>query len=72
MKSKINTNNVYAKQTHRDRKQTSRYQRGEGKDQGSQRWNEDIQTTMYKINDKYILRSTGNYRHYLAVTFNGV
>ena len=27
---------------------------------------------MYKINNKDVLYSTGNYSHYLLVTFNGV
>ena len=34
-------------------------------------WNEQIHTTIYKINNKDLLCSTGNYIQYLIITYNG-
>ena len=34
-------------------------------------WDEQIHTTLYKINNKDLLCSTGNYIQYLVVTYKG-
>ena len=60
------------KQTHRPRKQIYGYQRGKWKI-----WINDeseissLYSTMYKINNKGLLFSTGNYIQYLVTTCNG-
>ena len=33
-------------------------------------WDEQIHTTLYKINNKNLLCSTGNYIQYIAITCN--
>ena len=60
------------KQTHRCRKQTYGYQRGKwwGEDKLAV-WDQQIQTTIYKINNKVLLHSAGNYIQYLVITYNG-
>ena len=45
-----------------------------GKGEGRVRleaWEQQIQTTIYKINNKDLLYSTGNYIQYLAINRNG-
>ena len=60
------------KQTHRLRKQTYGYQRGKGVggDKLGVR-DQQIYTTIYKINNKDLLYSTGNYIQHLIKTYNG-
>ena len=59
------------KQTHRHRKQTYGYQRGKrrGRDILGV-WDSQRHTTIYKINNKDLLHSTGNYIQYLVITCN--
>ena len=60
------------KQTHRHSKQTYGYQRGRGRGRDKlEVWDQQIQTTIYKINNKVLLYSTGNYTQYLVVNYNG-
>ena len=59
------------KQTHRHREQTCGYQGGGGRDKLGV-WDQQIQTTTYKIdNNKVLLYSTGNYIQYLVMNYNG-
>ena len=65
--------NLFTKQknTHRHRKQTYGYQRGnQGRDKLGV-WDEHPYTAMYKINNKHLLYSTGNYIQYLVITSKG-
>ena len=60
------------KQTHRHRKQTYGYQRGRGWGRDKLGvWDYQIQTTIYKINNKVLLCSTGNYIQYPVLNHNG-
>ena len=34
-------------------------------------WDQHIHTTVYKINNKNLLYSTGNYIQYLAISYTG-
>ena len=43
------------------------YQRREGRGDKLWAWNKQIQTTLYKINNKDLLYSTGNYTQYLVM-----
>ena len=68
--------NLFTKQeqTHRHRKQTYGYQRGkeEGRRDKLGVWDQQIQTTIYKINNnKVLLYSIGNYIQYLVINYNG-
>ena len=65
--------NLFTKQknTHRYRKQTYGYQRGNwGRDKLGV-WDKHPYIAMYKINNKHLLYSTGNYIQYLVITSNG-
>ena len=59
------------KQTHRHRKQTWLLKgKGWGRDKlGVWEWH--IHTTIYKINNKELLYSTGNYTQYFEITYKG-
>ena len=57
------------KQTHRYREQTSGYQWGKRKGEGIKRYK--LLCIKY-ISNQAIVYNTGNYSHYLVVTFNGV
>ena len=59
------------KQTHRHRKQTM-VTKGErrGRDKLGV-WEQQIHTTIYKINNKDLLYSTGNYTQYFVITCMG-
>ena len=59
------------KQTHRHRKQTYDYQRGKGRKDKLGVWVQQIQTLVYKINNKFLLYSTGKYVQYLVINYNG-
>ena len=60
------------KQTHRHRKQTCGYQRGKGMGRDKLGvWDQQIQTTIYEINNKVLLYSTGNYIQYPVINHNG-
>ena len=68
--------NVYTEhqQTHRHRKQMYAYQRGEerGRDK-LEVWDEQIQTTIHKIDKQPdLLQSIGNYTQYLVIIYNGM
>ena len=70
---KKGTNELFTKQksTRRHTKQTYGYQRGKrGRDKLGIG---DLQicTTVYKINNKNLLITTGNYIQYLVITYNG-
>ena len=59
------------KQTHRPRKQTYGYQRGNvGGGNKLEVQDQQIQTTLHKINNKVLLYSTGNYIQYLTINYN--
>ena len=65
--------NLYTKQKwiHRHKKQIYGHQRGrEGEDKFGV-WDQQIYTTIYKINNKDLLYSTGNYIQHLIKTYNG-
>ena len=47
------------------------YQRGKGGRYKLGVWDQNIQTTIYKINNKVLLYSTGNYIQYLVIHYNG-
>jgi len=67
--------NIYTnqKQTHRYRKQTCGYQRGEVRGKGQIRgMGYQIQTTMYKTANKNVVYDTGNFGHHLVITYNGL
>ena len=53
------------KQTHRHRKQIYSYQKGKEGNDKLRGWE---YTTIYKINNKVLLYSTGNYNQYLIIT----
>ena len=61
-------------QTHRYRKQTHDYQRG---DRGVGEINQEFRINIYallyikQVNNKDLLYSTGNYTQYLVITYNG-
>ena len=61
---------IEQKQTHKHRKQTCGYKKG--KVGGDKLGNSDqqIHTIIYKINNKDLLYSTGNYIQYLIITYN--
>ena len=59
------------KQTHRHRKQTYGYQKGKGWEGVRGVWDQQIHTTIYKINSKVLLQSTGNYIQYPVINHNG-
>ena len=63
---------VRQKQTHRYGKLTSGYQWGEGNGEGQDRHMGLRGINDYVISNKDRLYSTGNYSHYLVMTFNGV
>ena len=57
------------KQTHRHRNQTYSYQKGR---EGGIKYNLGLtDTTIYKINNKGLPYSVGNYIQYLVITYNG-
>ena len=61
------------KQTHRCRKQTFGYQRGnKGENRGKlEVWDQQVQATIYKINKQQVLLySTRNNIQYLVITYN--
>ena len=67
--------NLYTKQKqiHRHRKQTYTCHSGQ-QERGEDKlgiWDQPIHTTIYKINNKDLLNSTGNYAQYLVITYNG-
>ena len=53
------------KQTHRHRKQIYGYQSGKGKREKLGAWDKKTHTTIYKIINKVLLYSTGNYIPYV-------
>ena len=57
------------KQTHRHRNQTYSYQKGR---EGGIKYSLGLtDTTIYKINNKDLSYSIGNYIQYLVITYNG-
>ena len=58
------------KQTHRHRQQIYGYQRGKGRGI-NQELRISIYKLLYKINNKDLLYTTGNYSQYLVITYNG-
>ena len=67
--------NLYIKQkwTHRQRKQTFGYQRGERWGGTSQEFGININTLLYRkqMTNKDLLYSTGNYTQYFVVAYKG-
>ena len=63
---------IKQKQTHRHRKQTYGYQRGKGGGMDKLGvWDQQIQTTIYKINNNVVLYTAGNYIKYPIINYNG-
>ena len=63
--------NLFTIETDSQRKQTHGYQKGKGWRDKLGVWDQQIQTTIYKINNKVLLYSTGNYIQYPLVNHNG-
>ena len=60
------------KQIHRHRKQIYGYQREKGwRRDKLEVWDQQIQTTIYKINNKVLLYNTGNYIQYCVINYKG-